>query len=84
MKLPRVIRLTERKLGKEKAVGLCWHGSTPHIELDPRQKSPDRLDTLVLELIHVCFNHLEEKDVEKVANRISSVIWSDGWRRVQE
>lgn len=83
MKLPKTIRLTERKLGREKASGQVEYGRIPHITLDPRQKPEERLDTLVHELIHIVWPEIPEEGVVKAANRISSVIWSDGWRRIQ-
>ena len=81
---PRVIRLTERKLGKEQALGLCWHGDVPHIELDPRQPSHERLDTLCHELGHVILPEMTEQDAVKFGNRIASVLWEDGWRRIHK
>jgi len=82
--LPKTIRITERKLGKERAMGQVTHGAVPHIEIDPRQKAADRLDTTVHELIHIVWTELHEADVVRAANRISSVLWADGWRRIME
>ena len=84
MQFPKTIRLTERKLGKEKAMGLCWHGKVPHIELDPRQKSKDRLDTILHEVAHCIWPELAEEDIEKIGQRMASVLWADGWRRVHK
>ena len=84
MNLPRTIRITERKLGKEQAVGLCWHGKVPHIEIDPRQSSKSRLDTVIHEMVHCLWPELEEDAVTLVAQRLASVLWADRWRRVQK
>lgn len=84
MNLPRTIRITEKKLGKEKALGQVTFGKIPHIEIDPRQKSQDRLDTVIHECVHIIWPELHEDDVVKAANRISSVLWADNWRRVME
>lgn len=82
MQFPKTIRLTERKLGKEKAWGLCWHGEVPHIELDPRQKSKERLDTICHEISHVIWPEYDEETITKIGSRMASVLWADGWRRV--
>jgi hypothetical protein len=82
--LPKTIRITERKLGKERAMGQVTHGKVPHIEIDPRQKSADRLDTVIHECVHIIWPELPEEAVIKVGNRISSVLWADGWRRIME
>ena len=80
--LPRTIRITERKLGKEKAMGLCWHGKIPHMEIDPNQTSQQRLDTVLHELTHCILQDADEETVTKIAQRMASVLWSDGWRRI--
>lgn len=84
MQFPKTIRLTERKLGKEKAMGLCWHGPIPHIELDPRQKSKERLDTILHEVAHCIWPEHDEPTTEKIAGRIASLLWADGWRRIHK
>jgi hypothetical protein len=84
MQFPKTIRLTERKLGKEAALGLCWHGPVPHIELDPRQASKERLDTLCHELGHCLMPKMSEEDCIKFGQRMASVLWADGWRRIHK
>ena len=82
VKLPRVIRLTEKKLGRELAVGQVEYGTIPHVMVDPRQVSSERLDTVIHEVVHVIFPDMEEDLVIKVSNRLASVVWGDGWRRI--
>jgi hypothetical protein len=84
MQFPKTIRITEKKLGKQKAMGQVTFGKIPHIELDPRQKAADRLDTIIHECAHVIWPELPEEAVVKIGNRISSVLWADGWRRIME
>ena len=84
MQFPKTIRLTERKLGKESALGLCWHGPVPHIELDPRQKSKDRLDSTIHEVAHCIWPEFEEETIVKIAQRMASVLWAVGWRRIHK
>jgi hypothetical protein len=82
MQFPKTIRLTERKLGKEKALGLCWHGKIPHIELCPSQDSKTRLDSLLHECAHAIWPEFDEPTIEKIAARMASLLWADGWRRI--
>lgn len=83
-KLPKKIKVRERKLGREKADGLAWdHKPTPVIEVDPRQPENDRLDTLIHEAIHIVFPKLGEMQVRGATKRIADVVWRDGWRRVR-
>jgi hypothetical protein len=65
-------------------MGRVTHGKIPHIELDPRQSSQDRLDTLIHEAVHIIWPEYDEETVIKVANRISSLVWEDNWRRIQK
>ena len=76
------IRIKDRKLGKEKAVGQAHHGDNL-IEIDPRQRSRERLDTVCHEVIHLIGPHLSEEIVESHANTLSDVLWRDGWRRIE-
>jgi hypothetical protein len=78
----RRIRLIDRKLGKERAVGQAHHGENL-IEIDPRQRSRDRLDTLCHEVIHLLGPHLSEETVIGHANILSDALWRDRWRRIE-
>ena len=82
--LPKTIRLVERKLGREKAMGQATYGKIPLIELDSRLKSKDRLGTLIHELLHIVFESLTEQQTIQVEQRIASVLWHDGWRRIHK
>jgi hypothetical protein len=64
-------------------MGMAHHGAVPLIELDSRLKAKERLGTLVHELIHIVFEDLTEQQVIQVEQRIASVLWADGWRRLQ-
>jgi hypothetical protein len=74
------IHIVERKLGREKAMGLCFHADK--IEIDPRQKPKERMDTLVHEVLHWKNPCRSEKWVIKNARAITRVLWKDGFRRV--
>ena len=82
MKSPRRIKIIDRKLGKERAVGQAHHGDNL-IEIDPRQRSRDRLDTVCHEVIHLLGPHLNEETVISHANILSDALWRDKWRRIE-
>jgi hypothetical protein len=81
-RLPRV-RVVERKLGREGAVGLCYQG-LGLIEVDPRQNSKDYLDTLVHEMLHHFFPRTSEWRVGKIANRMTDILWKNKYRRLMD
>ena len=66
----RKIRILDRKLGNL-------------IEIDPRQRSRDRLDTVCHEVIHLLGPHLSEEIVISHANILSDALWRDRWRRLE-
>ena len=66
----RKIRILDRKLGNL-------------IEIDPRQRSRDRLDTVCHEVIHLLGPHLSEVTVICHANILSDALWRDRWRRLE-
>jgi hypothetical protein len=51
------------------------------IEIQPRQSDPDRLDTLIHEMLHALYQTMAEKEVRRVAKALAEAIWKDGWRR---
>ena len=82
-KLPKKIRVRERKLGREKADGLALEGRRALVEIDPRQGENNLLDTLLHEAMHILFPKLNEMQVRGVAARLTEILWNDGWRRVR-
>jgi hypothetical protein len=71
MKHPKV---TERKLGREKAMGLADF-ETKSIEVDPRQTSKDMLDTLIHEWWHIEFPNDKEKRVAAKSKKLANFLW---------
>lgn len=76
------MRIVERKLGRERAAGQYEFG-TNHIEVDPRQSSRDRMDTVIHETLHYAFPRMGEATVAKTARTISAALWSDRYRRIE-
>jgi hypothetical protein len=81
MALPNKIKLVERKLGREKALGLAHH-SEDMIEICINQSSKERLDTVIHEILHLLNPNMPEKLVNSYSNRISKVLWKDNWRKI--
>ena len=76
------LRVVERKLGREKALGLCYQG-VGLVEIDPRQESKEYMDTLIHEMIHHFFPALPEKEVLKIATSMAKMLWKHRYRRLQ-
>lgn len=77
------LQIIERKLGREKALGLCYQGEDL-IEIDPRQSPKEYLDTCIHELLHVALPDLKEAEVEKTANFIAKYLWKKKYRMIRE
>ena len=81
MKLPRTLKIRDRKLGKEKAHGLAH--APDQIEIDPSQNSRERLDTVCHEALHLLLPNESEVRIIALANRMSDLLWRDRWRRIE-
>jgi len=92
----RIKGVTYRKLGrhnhgkgrKKTVLGLAYNNKYIHpahkigmIEVDPRQSEIDLLDTEIHEALHF-FTNLDEKEVEKLANKMSKFIWKLRYRKL--
>lgn len=75
------IRIVEKKLGRERALGQCYHGENV-VEIDPRQGERERLDTLIHEVLHLAKPDLIEDEVIRMANILSKQVWKCGYRRI--
>lgn len=75
------LKIVERKLGREGAVGLCYQG-LGLIEIDPRQPSKEYLDTLIHELLHAYLPDMAEEEVARIATEITRVLWKKQFRRL--
>ena len=77
-KKPKVV---EKKLGKEKAAGQMNYTDNI-IEIDPRQASKDYLDTLLHEHLHAIVPTWDETKIVWWANRLSTFLWEQNYRKV--
>jgi hypothetical protein len=77
------LKVVERKLGREEALGLCWK-KTGLIEIDPQLESKAHLDTLIHEMLHLYFPEEEEWRIAKVATKMATVLWTHRYRRLQK
>ena len=80
-KPPLKIKVVERKLGREGAVGQCWQGERL-VEVDPRQPAKEYLDTVIHEILHELLPQRSEKFVLHAGNTLASTLWKLGYRRV--
>lgn len=76
------IRVRIRKLGSERAWGLCWPGNL--IELDDRCRPKFFLDSIVHEALHKIDENMNETRIKKGAKVISDLIWQLGFRRIYD
>ncbi len=76
------LKIVERKLGREKAMGICYFDQNL-IELDEDLTSKQRLFTLVHELVHKSFESMSESEVARAEKIIGDGLWQDNYRRVQ-
>jgi len=93
MKKPKVV---EKKLGQHKAVGMAYNDKNDKnkkdrkkfgiIEIDPRLEvhggNKGYMDTFIHEAIHMIDPILHEDDVTEMANKLTSILWEHGYRRV--
>lgn len=75
------IKIVEKKLGRERAWGRSWRGES-FIEIDPRQKSRQYLNTLIHELLHVIYPEESETKVREHSGVLTKYIWEKNYRRI--
>lgn len=79
---PRRVRIVERKLGRERALGQAIGCPVYLVEIDPRQSERERLDTLIHELLHLAHPSWSERRVETHATWLAALLWRSGYRRL--
>lgn len=80
--MSRKIKIRERKLGREKALGQCWIGRNL-VEIDPRQDSKEYLNTTIHEVLHALFPDMTEPCVNWAAGNIARALWGKNYRRIK-
>ena len=82
MKLPKKIKISYRKLGKERAMGLAI--APDQIVICPKHRNgKESLDTKIHECLHLLHPEASEMMVRAWAKRLTDLLWRDGYRRVQ-
>jgi hypothetical protein len=81
MKLPRRIKVVERKLGRERAAGLDSSDAPESIFIDPRLKESERLEILLHEALHLLLPDAPEMKIRATSARLQALL-SEG--RVEE
>ena len=77
------IKVKEKKLGREKAVGLAY-ADEMEIVIDKRQDSKNYLDTLLHEMLHCFAPRWGQKRVSDTANEMTRVLWDKNYRRIEK
>jgi len=78
-KKPKAPTITERKLGRWRADGLCWNDGT--IEIDSRLKGKARLETVCHEIIHHLAPDWTEAKVLHAGRIMGNALWKQGYRK---
>jgi hypothetical protein len=81
-KAPRKIKVIRRKLGREKADGLCTFDGKVHV--DERLRGIRHMETLLHELLHNEFPFLSEEAVTEASRNMATTMYNDHWRRVEK
>jgi len=79
--MARSIKVTHRKLGKEKSWGLA-HISFNEIVLDTRLKGRRHLLYLIHEALHIIHPDWSETKVVKVSRAMTKLLWEQHYRKV--
>lgn len=77
----RKIKIQEKKLGREKAYGMCYEGKN-EIIVDPRQDSKEYMNTVIHESLHVLFPDWSETKVIKISNTLTNTLWECDYRKI--
>jgi hypothetical protein len=81
--MPRKVRIVERKLRRERAVGRVFLEEGV-IEIEERQKPREWLSTLVHEALHVAFPGMSEKQIAAAEKKVADILWRAGVRRIHQ
>jgi hypothetical protein len=81
--MPRRVKIVERKLKRERAVGRVFL-EEGLIEIEGRQKPREWLSTLVHEALHVAFPDMAEKPIAAAERKIADILWRAGVRRIHQ
>lgn len=75
------IKLVDKKLGRERALGQAYSGERL-VEIDPRLRSKVRLSVAIHEFLHIVFPDMSESKIDRAAPKIAKALWADGYRRI--
>jgi hypothetical protein len=75
------LKIRERKLGRQRAVGLYYHGER-RIEIDPRQTAKKYLNTLLHEILHYRLPTASEAKVSRIAGMLTEASWKANYSRI--
>lgn len=66
-------------------MGQCWpYQKNKRMEIDPRQRPKDYMDTVIHEALHLIFPDKKEKRIMWAGTTIANLLWRLGYRRVKK
>lgn len=80
---PKVVHKRSPKFKGKPVWGLAVYSKNPVIELDKTLKGFNHLTILVHEALHIAFPKMREDEVRRNAKVMASVLWSQGYRRIE-
>ena len=84
MKLPKRIKVVEKRLGREKAAGIVYPDDHDTLHIDPTLCAADRLEILLHEGQHLLMPSAPEMKIRAWSRRLAAMLLSDGWRRIHK
>jgi hypothetical protein len=75
------IKISYKKLGKERAHGLAYKDER-EIIIDPRLKGCDMLETLIHEIMHIQNPRWPEIKVQGHSKQMAKMLYQQGYRKV--
>lgn len=75
------ITVVHKNLGKEKAWGMAYK-DTNEIFIDKRLKGKNHFLTLNHEVFHLILPELVEERVECLSQKLTDILWEQGYRKV--
>lgn len=80
---PKVVSKRNLKHKGEPVWGTAKYSRNPIIELDKGLKALPHLTILCHEALHITFPDLHEREVRRTAKVMASLLWSQGYRRIE-
>ena len=74
------IKITYKKLGKEKAHGIAC--SDGEVFIDSRLRGKKHAEILLHECLHLLLPEADEEEIVRISVALTKILWKEGYRRV--